>query len=38
MHDVFAIIEAGKDSTAFKALVADIWATWAQVEAAAAPD
>ncbi|MTB50701.1 hypothetical protein [Lewinella sp. W8] len=38
MHDVFAIIEHGKDSTEFKALVTDVWATWAEVEAATKAD
>lgn len=34
MHDVFAIIESGPDSTEFKYLVAEIWSTWEQVELA----
>ena len=32
MHDLFAIIESGPDSTAFNNLVAEIWSTWEQVE------
>lgn len=34
MHDVFEIIETGADSTEFKALVAEVWATWGNVEKA----
>ena len=34
MHDVFEIIEGGSDSMEFKALVADVWATWEDVEKA----
>jgi len=32
MHDIFDIIADGPDSTTFKLLLAEIWATWEQVE------
>ncbi|MCB0544193.1 MAG: hypothetical protein H6575_05330 [Lewinellaceae bacterium] len=32
MHDLFNKIESGDDGPVFKTLVADIWATWADIE------
>jgi len=34
MHDLFKILEEGKDKDSFKPLLAKIWSTWADVEKA----
>nr|WP_321235306.1 hypothetical protein [uncultured Psychroserpens sp.] len=32
LHDIFAELEKGKDSTEFKSLVKQVWDTWGKVE------
>ncbi len=34
MHDLFAQLEQSQDSTVFKTLLAEVWATWEEVEVA----